>query len=155
MAESLEKKAITNALMWVTILPGITMGIIVPGRWTMSFSDMNGRPIDFAHYWEAIICTTILCTIMGEYTKCRAIGNTTTFWNAPVFILGFLSIITKEPVSTLCAWLAVMAFSIELVNMDRMHTAAIEGKTHSNMSKNAMWIAKWIAYAANVIGIWN
>ncbi len=135
------------------MLPAITMGLIVPGRWTMSFSDMNGRPIDFAHYWEAIVCTTMLCNIMGEYTKCRALGKIATFWNAPVFILGFLSIITKEPFSSFYAWLAFMSFSIELVNFERMHATAMSGNTPTNMSKTAMWIAKWIAYIANIVGI--
>jgi hypothetical protein len=152
LVESAEKRSIANALGFITGIVSMTFGIIMPGRWSMTFYDFNGRPCDLAHYWEAIINTTMLCTIMGEYTKCRVLGSKSTFWNAGVFIFGFLSIITREPWSTLYAWFATMCYGIQLQLFSDMHGAAMNGNTGSNMNKMALWIAKYVAFAGNHFG---
>jgi hypothetical protein len=137
------KQSIGNAMMWTTLIPGFTMAFIIPHRYTISFLDMNGRPVDVAHYVEAIFGTSLLLHIMGQYTQSQV--SSTIKWNAGVFVFGFISIISTEPVSTLCAWLSTMCYAVFLIDVQKMHQKS------PYMSFFGLFLSKWISYSTNTL----
>ena len=150
---SVEKKSISNALMWVCVIPAITFSVLLPLRLTITFMDFNGRPVDVANHFEQLMVTPMLIYIMGEFTKARKTVHSVSFWNYPVFIAGFLASITTGVWSVFHAWVAVGCYSIFLSELESMFTQALEENSGSNMSKNAMWYAKIMAYTGNHVGI--
>lgn len=152
-SESASRRSVYAGMGTVFLFIGITMGILLPNRLTITFKDFNGRPVDFANHFDQLMTTPILIHIIGEITNQRALAGACASWNHPVYIFGFLSSITDQGLSAFLAWCAVGTYSVMLHYMEAMFANSTKSNQGANMNEYALYFAKICAYGGGHLGI--
>jgi bacteriorhodopsin len=146
-SKTVEKRQLSGVLFTCCTIACATY-LLMAYNLSPALRSPGGTPTYFARYIEWIVCCPVLIGLIGEITKSTKKVGHVILADYIMIICGFSASIIKEPYSTFFGWAAIGCFFLVIQGLYDMYTDAMDKKTDSALSFEALRQARFVTVLA-------